>query len=94
MAARGSIVKDEITKKILNVFEGSFLNDKEIRIPMLENGELIEVKVVLTAAKTNIGGGAGPVQQASEVPADNKQNYEVTPEEKKEVKTLLESFGF
>ena len=40
MAARGTESKTKITEKILNTFEGSFLNDKEIRIPMNENGEL------------------------------------------------------
>lgn len=57
--ARGQIAKAEITKKILSSFEGAFsYNDgKEIRIPIEENGELIQVKVTLTAAKENVNPG-------------------------------------
>ena len=38
MAAKGSQSKEIITQKILEVFAGAFVNDKEIRIPMLEDG--------------------------------------------------------
>lgn len=57
--AKGSIAKADITKKILETFEGSFLynGDKEIRIPFEENGEYIEIKVALTCAKEAVGGG-------------------------------------
>ena len=53
MAAKGSILKQEITKKILEVFPGSFLyNDgKEIRINGSEAGVPLQIKVTLTAAK-------------------------------------------
>ena len=54
MAARGSIAKTEIIKKILETFNDSFLIDKEIRIPIMEDGEEIQIKVTLTAAKVNI----------------------------------------
>ena len=50
--AKGQIAKQEITKKILETFEGSFLYDggKEIRIPIIEEGNLVQVKVTLTCA--------------------------------------------
>ena len=32
MAVRGQKLKAQITQKILDTFEGSFINDKEIRI--------------------------------------------------------------
>lgn len=53
MAAKGSILKQEITKKILEAFPGSFLyNDgKEIRINGSEAGMPLQIKVTLTAAK-------------------------------------------
>lgn len=53
MAAKGSILKQEITKKILEAFPGSFLyNDgKEIRINGSEAGVPLQIKVTLTAAK-------------------------------------------
>ena len=64
--AKGSVAKADITKKILETFEGSFLynGDKEIRIPFNENGEYLEIKVALTCAKEAVGGG----NVASETP--------------------------
>ena len=59
MAAKGSIAKEEIGQTILNTFTGSFMcpDGKTIRIPMEENGEIIEIKVALTAAKDILGQG-------------------------------------
>ena len=54
MAIKGAEAKLEITNKILELFPGSFKYDKEIRIPVIENGETIQIKVTLTAAKTNV----------------------------------------
>lgn len=54
MALKGAESKNIITKKILDTFEGSFQYEKEIRIPLIENGELIQLKCVLTCAKTNV----------------------------------------
>ena len=54
MAARGAWSKEQVWNKILETFPGSFVNEKEIRIPMIENGDRIEIKVTLTAAKTNV----------------------------------------
>lgn len=52
--AKGAESKNIITKKILETFEGSFQYEKEIRIPLIENGEQIQLKCVLTCAKTNV----------------------------------------
>lgn len=56
MASRGSILKQEIAQKILAAFPGSFLyNDgKEIRINGVEDGVQLQVKCVLTCAKTPV----------------------------------------
>lgn len=59
MAARGAESKQKITETILDTFENSFAYDKEIRIPLYENGELIQIKVTLTAAKVNVDNPAG-----------------------------------
>lgn len=63
MAAKGSIAKSDIFKKILDTFDGSFMNgEKELRIPWVENGEKLEIKVALTAAKDILDGGDGKPQ--------------------------------
>jgi len=56
--AKGTISKEFVFKKILETFEGSFMQDDKIcRIPCIENGETVEIKVTLTAAKDIIGAG-------------------------------------
>ena len=80
MAARGSVVKEQVAQKILEVFPGAFAYEKEIRVPMTENGELIQLKVTLTAAKTNV-----------ESPFDeNAATVASTPVEAKPVATVTE----
>lgn len=55
--ARGAEAKQVITDKILQIFEGAFIyGGKEIRVPLQENGERVEIKVTLTCAKENVGG--------------------------------------
>lgn len=57
--AKGTTSKKIITDKLVEVFEGAFLyNDgKEVRIPMIEDGEEVQIKVTLTAAKTAVTPG-------------------------------------
>ena len=56
--ARGAKAKEEVIAKILETFSGSFKNDKEIRIPIQEDGEIIQIKVTLTAAKASVEPGS------------------------------------
>ena len=58
--ARGTQSKNEIFAKLMEVYPAAFYEDegKILRIPMTENGERVEVKVTLTAAKNNLGGDA------------------------------------
>lgn len=51
---RGAESKAKVTKKILYMFDDSFVFNKEIRIPMVENGEELQIKVTLTAAKNSV----------------------------------------
>ncbi len=98
--AKGSILKEEIIKKILEVFPGSFLynSGKEIRIPGQEGADLLQIKVTLTCAKTNVEnvGTTTPTEQQpqSETPASSsKFMAEPTEEEKENVKELCQRLG-
>lgn len=104
--ARGSIAKTEITKKLLDTFNGSFLyNDgKEIRIPYTEEGELLQIKVTLTCAKENVNQGddnalPGTVETGTTAapfePIVTKEEkiIEPTEEEKQNVSDLLRALG-
>ena len=91
--AKGQVAKDIITKCILKIFEGSFVNDKEIRIPFMENGELVQIKVALTCAKVNVGAGSSAENSEPSTPAFTDTNREITPEEVKEVRELIEKLN-
>lgn len=107
MAAKGSILKQEIAEKILEAFPGSFLynNGKEIRINGMEDGSPLQIKCVLTASKTPVSAGEDTVlpgeqiqtTQASAVQAATPQEAEVpqepTDEEKQRLVELLDKLG-
>lgn len=78
MAARGAESKQKITETILNTFENSFAYDKEIRIPLYENGELIQIKVTLTAAKVNVDNPTGDSTNTKTEEAHSSFNVEPT----------------
>ena len=107
--ARGTESKSYITKKILETFEGSFLyNDgKEIRIPLKEDGEIVQIKVTLTCAKTNVSAEDSTPAEFKTTPAanaSNELNFEdtpatspaeinTTPEERANIARLVEKFN-
>ena len=98
--ARGSLSKEKVTNKILEMFDGSFMyGTKEIRIPMTENGERVEIKVALTCAKTNVGGDTEPSAFASsEAPATKTIPVFTTltaptEEEKQNIQDLMSKLG-
>ena len=97
--AKGSILKKNVTDKILELFgDQAFLyNDgKEIRIEGFENGERLQIKVALTCAKTNVELGAdtatpGDFPPPSNTPVTPTSNAPVEPtaEEKQAVADIL-----
>ena len=100
MAAKGSVSKEIITQKILETFDGAFKYDKEIRIPIVEDGTEIQIKVTLTCAKTNVESGmdnAIPGTTASTIATpkaiDNHGIAEVTEEEKQNVLKAMKALG-
>ena len=99
MAAKGAEAKLEITNKILELFPGSFKYDKEIRIPVIENGEEVQIKVSLTAAKVNVerDGGVLDFTKKTETTAQTTsaapQSFEPTEEEKNIVNDLISKLG-
>lgn len=100
---KGAAAKQEITKKIIDMFPGAFAYDKEIRIPWNEDGSEIQIKCALTCAKTNVSNGSdeaipGAATANSEVPftevtPENFGMNQPTDEEKANVESLLEKLG-
>lgn len=94
--ARGTEAKKKITEKILNIFPESFIyNGKEIRIPMLEGTETVQVKCVLTCAKVNVeNGGDTAVPVAGNASTVNSSdNLMITEQEKEDTMKLLQSLN-
>lgn len=56
--AKGQKSKTVIQNKILELFPEAFIYGKEIRIPIEEDGEIIQIKVTLTAAKASVEPGS------------------------------------
>ena len=96
--ARGSILKEQITNKILETFPDSFVFDKVIIIPGVENSENLQIKVALTCAKVNVergGDTAMPGDTVSAVVPTSTPSAltEPTTEEKERVSDLLSKLG-
>ena len=70
--AKGQVAKNEVAKVILDAFgDKAFLyNDgKEIRVNWVEAGELVQIKVALTASKVAVEQGADSAVPGSVKPA-------------------------
>ena len=101
MAARGSESKNIITAKLLETFAGSFIYDKNVIIPMVENGENLQIKIALTCAKTNVESGMDNAIPGAEMSSttvapkaiDNHGVAEVTEEEKQNVLKAMKALG-
>ena len=101
MAAKGQASKQQVMAIILETFPGAFVYDKELRIPMLEGGENIQIKVALTCAKTNVEAGgdtAVPVSKPAAAtegfpePAQ-KATVQATDDERQRVIDLMNTLG-
>ena len=98
--AKGSVSKEKVAQKIMEVFPEAFLYEKELRIPMIEDGVEVQIKVALTCAKNNVecngdialpGEFPAPVNQA---PASmNPAAVKPSEAEKQTVADLLKSLG-
>jgi len=88
--ARGSQAKQEILEKLKETFPNSFMEDAKIlRIPWQENGETVEVKITMTAAKNLLGGE----QTKPTVPKSKVNLVAPSAEEKAEVETMIRALG-
>ena len=105
--AKGAISKENIFKKILETFDGSFMQDDKIcRIPMVEDGSVVEIKVTLTAAKDVLGAGAssnrvsGPTaveefdwSNSNESAVGVAAKNDLSDTEKENIKKMMEALG-
>lgn len=103
MSARGTDSKNTVFAKLQEVFPDAFWEEpgKILRVPLDENGSRVEIKVSLTAAKTNLGDGVATSafsttseSAASAFPTPTvSSSLEPTEEEKNNVQALIKSLG-
>ena len=90
--ARGAESKAKVIAKILETFDGAFEYGKELRIPLTEDGERVEIKVALTCAKVNVGGD--DVQESvNETPTNVETATPPSAEEKANIEDLMNRLG-
>lgn len=91
--ARGAISKTLIGESLLQIFPGAFIDTdrKTVRIPTSCEGEPIEIKVTLTAAKDVLGGAPAFIENASAIA--EPQNRAMTEAEIAEVRSLIEKLN-
>ena len=86
MAAKGSIAKEELIKKLLEVIPNSFQNEKEIRVDVIENGNPVQIKITLTAVKS-------PISNNPEMQIINEEQFFITEEENIALGETLKEMG-
>lgn len=97
--AKGAESKAALFAKLQEIYPNAFWEDenKILRVPMTEDGNVVEIKVTLTAAKANLGSGQPESAFGNAAPTVTKptaaETIEVTEEEKANVSKLLASLG-
>lgn len=95
--AKGAIAKKEVISKLKEVFPEMFeYGSKELRIPMMEDGQRVEIKIALTCAKTNVGGDDASVEsrvQTLDFSNETPANIEPSAEEKQNIAELMSRLG-
>ena len=103
--AKGAEAKSTITQKILDTVPGSFVYEKEIRIPFVEDGENIQLKCVLTCSKTNVEPNSENALPGETIIQNNEINFQdkqeeqqpkitqMSAEEEQNIRNLMSALG-
>lgn len=89
---RGQKAKQEIFTKIQELFPDSFMDNKDLRINTIEDGELVQIKLTLTASKTIVKkNDSAPVK--TDVIQGGGNVTAPTAEEKARVESMIRALG-
>ena len=94
--AKGAESKAKLIEKLKEIYPDAFEYGKEFRIPMMEDGQRVEIKVALTCAKTNVGGNDASVEsgvQTLDFSNETPTNIEPSAEEKQNIAELMSRLG-
>lgn len=90
--AKGASSKQIIIDKIMEIYPAAFIYGKELRIPMEEDGQNIEIKLTLACAKNNVKDNDINENTVS-FENNNNNNIEPSDEEKENISKLMERLG-
>lgn len=82
MAIKGAIAKEETMNTLLNLFgDQAFIYGKELRVNTIEAGEPVQLKIVITCAKSAVAAGEDSATPGSAFPTPLRKAEEgqVTP---------------
>lgn len=91
--AKGASSKQIIIDKIMEIYPAAFIYGKELRIPMEEDGQNIEIKLTLACAKNNVKDNDINENTVSFENNNNNNNIEPSDEEKENISKLMERLG-
>lgn len=100
MAARGSIAKDAVIKRLMEAFGDDYIGefDKKQYVWANDGGQKVQIAIALTCPKTNVGDA--PAERASnvldfenmsaaDVGSATRRNVEITEDEKAHIQKLM-----
>lgn len=100
MAIKGSIAKEQIAKKMAEVFGADWIGerDKKYYLWANENGERIQIAISMTCPKTPVGEAGASVDSnvlnfEDGATAGGETQVEITVDEKKNVADLMARLG-
>lgn len=86
MPKKGDISKEKFTQDILNLYKGkAFVQDKNIYVNFTEDGEMVQLKISITAPKIPID-----YNWEEEEKEEEKPNVDISDEEISNLKLMLE----
>lgn len=100
MAAKGSIAKENIAKKLKEVFGSDYVGeyDRKHYVWAEDGGEKVQIAIAMTCPKNPVGvvgaGGSFDFEGAPTLGPSGFDPAEITPEEEEKVQDLMKKLGF
>ena len=100
MAARGSIAKDAVIKRLMEAFGDDYIGefDKKQYVWANDGGQKVQIAIALTCPKTNVGDVTSDRtsnvldfenMSAADVGSATRRNVEITEDEKAHIQKLM-----
>lgn len=99
MAAKGSIAKENVTKKIMEAFGSDFIaeQDKKLYVWANDGSDRVQIAISMTCPKTFIGGptssGLDFENMTTNIQPTGFQPAEISAEEQKNIEDLMTKLG-